>query len=1036
MLAAALLVQVAVSASAQQVVGITNQNWQYFATTGGDPGVGWQNVGFVDTAWLTGRGLFGNDTGYPYPFPSFFQGPGNAATPGPNVAFFRTTFNWAGSTAGVIFRMTNYFDDGVVIYLNGSELTRFNMPAGAADQTTLALGTLTEPVSRIHVLALGTLTNGNANPLVAGPNVLAASVHNNAAGSSDTVFGLSILAQQAVAPCPGSVQPTNRTIFVGRSTTFTVLETCAVPAATIQWYRNVGFGEEEIVGATAAAYTKTNAIVGDAGDYYAKLTNPTATVESLHAVLTVNSDVTAPVFVSARLGNGATTRDIVVVTLNEAICADDTGLICPSDARSSFNWDIFDTDNGSGLTIGGITVNGSVITFTLDPITPWTAGQRYTVVMTGGDGGIHDIFGNKMADGTEIIAPVAPTAISVGPTGSATYDFASPPESFEFATGPYAGGANGATDTIDAMTAKILLLDRANFALALTGVAGLPPAAGGSVRHATDGGYLITRPTTTEGDILIAHLRNDSGLARPAISIIYDLANEIPGVEESPGHLVFYSATGTAGSWVAAPTDGLPGAKTNTLDFNASPWAVGAELYVLFFDDNGSPGPDSANEIDNFVVKFPASGIQPSIVSSPVSVSTNEGAVVRFTVVAAGSPPLAYQWFKGAVAVTDGGTISGATAATLTITGVVPADAGSYTCRVSNGNLPNATSGAATLTVSIDQVRPVLTRATSPNNTTIVLTFSKTMGAGAGSPAPYTLTGATVSGASLSNNVVTLTTSARAVGNSTLTILGVTDNRSTPNFLNPNPTVVSITTALVVDAYGSTWQFNTNSQDAAPTWKNSASGGVDWQTGPGLFGTETSAGTITLLAPLGGINTVIPPPNTNNAYLTTYFRKSVTLPALAVGTSYAISHVTDDGAVFYLNGAEIGRVNMPAGAVAYATLATVASTEGVVAVLPIAATAGAHTIAVEVHQSANNSSDIVFGAQVIVVPNASPALTISQNSTNALVNWNSDSNWQLVGSTNVAGPYAPVAGNPFRSYSTPKTTPVREFYKLNYVPAQ
>ena len=1047
MLAAALLVQVAVSASAQQVVGITNQNWQYFATTGGDPGVGWQNVGFDDSTWLTGRGLFGNDGGYPYPFPSFFQGPGNAATPGPNVAFFRTTFNWVGSVSGVILTLTNYVDDGSVIYLNGTELIRFNMPgAGVAavpDQNTLASGTLTEPIMRVFQLDLNALTNGNPNPLVAGPNLLAASVHNNAAGSSDTVFGLSVRASQAVAPCTDNLQPTNRTIFAQRSTTFTVVEQCAVPAATIQWFRNVGFGEELIVGATAAAYTLTNAAAADAGQYYAKLFNPSATlgVESRRAVLTVNDDVTAPSFVSARLGSStANLRDIIVVTLDEAPCTDPN--LCHSDARATFNWDIFDTDNASGLTIDSIAVNGAVITFTLNPATPWAVGRSYTIVMTGGDSGIHDTSGNpanKMADGTEIIAPAAATAISVLAGGSATYDFTSAPEVAEFATAAFGGAANGTADTIDAMTAKIQLLDQTTFSQALASVAGLPPGAGGVARHATDGGYLITRPTGTEGDIIIAHLRNDSGLARPAISIIYDLAVEAAVVEESPGHLVFYSTTGTVGSWVAAPTDGLAGRKTNNLDFSASSWAIGAELYVLFFDDNGSGSPDSANQIDNFVVKFPASGIPPSIVSSPVSVSTNEGAVVRFTVVAAGSPPLAYQWFKGASAVTDGGTISGATTATLTITGVVTTDAGSYTCRVSNGNLPNATSGAATLAVVPDLVRPVLTRATSLNNTTIVLTFSKTLAASAGLPGPYSLTGATVSGASLSNNVVTLTTSARAVGNSTLTITGVTDNRSNLNLLNPNPTIVAITTALVVDAYGSTWQFNTNSQDATPAWKNSTSGGVDWQTGPGLFGTETTAATLALLAPMGGINTVVPPPNTNNAYLTTYFRKSVTLPALAAGTSYAISHITDDGAVFYLDGNELARVNMPTGAVAYATFAG-ASTEGIAQVLPFTATSGAHVLAVEVHQQNNTSSDMVFGAQVIVIANVSPtltiALTISPNTTNALVNWNTDSNWQLVGSTNAAGPYAPVAGNPFRTYTTPAATPAKQFYKLNYAPLQ
>ena len=245
MLVAVFLVQVAVSASAQTtLVGITNKNWQYFATRGVEPGVGWQNVGFNDSTWLTGRGLFGFDTGYPYPFISVFQGPGNAATPGPTTSYYRTHFNWVGSTAGVILTMTNYVDDGAVFYLNGTELMRTNMPDSVTvpvpDQTTLASGNLTEGVAHIYDLAVNSLANGNPNPLVAGDNVLAVSVHNVNATSSDTVFGLSVNGGQLNAPCTDGIQPTNRTIIEGLSTTFTVVQGagCGIPAPTFQWYRN------------------------------------------------------------------------------------------------------------------------------------------------------------------------------------------------------------------------------------------------------------------------------------------------------------------------------------------------------------------------------------------------------------------------------------------------------------------------------------------------------------------------------------------------------------------------------------------------------------------------------------------------------------------------------------------------------------------------------------------------------------------------------------------------------------------------------
>ena len=60
------------------------------------------------------------------------------------------------------------------------------------------------------------------------------------------------------------------------------------------------------------------------------------------------------------------------------------------------------------------------------------------------------------------------------------------------------------------------------------------------------------------------------------------------------------------------------------------------------------------------------------------------GSDVSFSVTATGTAPLSYQWQKIGV---DGGSfnnITGATTATLTITGVVESDLGGYRCVVTN----------------------------------------------------------------------------------------------------------------------------------------------------------------------------------------------------------------------------------------------------------------------------------------------------------------------------------------------------------------
>jgi len=76
-------------------------------------------------------------------------------------------------------------------------------------------------------------------------------------------------------------------------------------------------------------------------------------------------------------------------------------------------------------------------------------------------------------------------------------------------------------------------------------------------------------------------------------------------------------------------------------------------------------------------------GILPTITTQPVSQSVNIGSSVTFSVVAAGSNPLSYQWSK------DGTIINGATSSTYTINSVSESNSGDYNCVVSNsyGNI-------------------------------------------------------------------------------------------------------------------------------------------------------------------------------------------------------------------------------------------------------------------------------------------------------------------------------------------------------------
>ncbi len=89
----------------------------------------------------------------------------------------------------------------------------------------------------------------------------------------------------------------------------------------------------------------------------------------------------------------------------------------------------------------------------------------------------------------------------------------------------------------------------------------------------------------------------------------------------------------------------------------------------------------------------------PTISVQPKTQAVSTGGNLVLSVVATGFPAPTYQWKKGATNLTDGGRISGATTATLTISTVQTGDEGGYSVVVSNTTAPSATSATATITL-------------------------------------------------------------------------------------------------------------------------------------------------------------------------------------------------------------------------------------------------------------------------------------------------------------------------------------------------
>ena len=122
----------------------------------------------------------------------------------------------------------------------------------------------------------------------------------------------------------------------------------------------------------------------------------------------------------------------------------------------------------------------------------------------------------------------------------------------------------------------------------------------------------------------------------------------------------------------------------------------------------------------------PATGSAPAITSQPASRRVNVGDTATFVVAASGSG-LSYRWLV------NGNTISGATAATLTLTSVTLAEAGTYQVVVSNAS-GEARSSSATL--SVDLLAPVIT--TEPASQTVAVGASATASVVVAGSGPFT----------------------------------------------------------------------------------------------------------------------------------------------------------------------------------------------------------------------------------------------------------------------------------------------------------
>jgi hypothetical protein len=217
---------------------------------------------------------------------------------------------------------------------------------------------------------------------------------------------------------------------------------------------------------------------------------------------------------------------------------------------------------------------------------------------------------------------------------------------------------------------------------------------------------------------------------------------------------------------------------------------------------------------------------------------------------------------------------------------------------------------------------------------------------------------------------------------------------------------VNLTVSAPMIARGSIWKYRDHGVDLGTTWRERTFNDNVWSSGRARLGYGGD----------GEVTTVSYGPSSSSKYITTYFRRWFDVPSNLSVNAMVFRLQRDDGAVVYLNGAEVFRSNMPDTPISFGTLATATVNapdettffETRIDSPPVMA-GTSNLVAVEVHQIAGDSSDLGFDLEVLAVGSVSqppPRLAISLIGGEAELSWPASAlGWTLESSASL-GPDA------------------------------
>ncbi len=555
-------------------------------------------------------------------------------------------------------------------------------------------------------------------------------VVSNAAGS-DTSGGAALT---VITPPSISIQPEPQTVNAGATANFFAAANGTAPLS-FQWQKN----GSDIAGATGASLTLSNVQLSDAADYSVEVSNDAGVATSDPATLTVNvppseflrerfadgtratqnlpasadwftssgsSNFTATAGAATQIVSSSRTLLNYFTNSSGAPVTVATGQTLTLDFVAQFSG--FDTGASVGSTTFAVGLLRSVANPAAVSGTGFTAsGSPNTNARVSGDFGSNNPSSNVFTNYGGYAA-MTYAGGSGAPTPVKLYARTGANASLLNSTSPYTQFTTGGTVTASsAMTANTdyrgtLTLENTGSGVRVTY----------TLKDATTGAVVMSYAATqaaasfTQFDTAAFYLSKASSSANYNLVIkSADVSlggttnlGDPPSITQQPvsqtvsaGANVSFSvaADGTAPLSYQWQKNGSPinGATSSTLNLTNVQGTDSGNYRVVVSNAAGTATSTTA------VLNVLTGPVAPAITSQPASQTVVTGGSALFNVIATGTAPLSYQWYK------DGSLISGATSSSLTLSNVQHADAGGYSVVVSNA-AGTATSNTAALTVT------------------------------------------------------------------------------------------------------------------------------------------------------------------------------------------------------------------------------------------------------------------------------------------------------------------------------------------------